>query len=85
MEILALLKLIPYVLTSVEVAKRFVPKEVNPVVNPIVAGISGLIAAYTTGGIEGVIPMIIYGLLAGIGAMATYSAPKALGKKLLNK
>ena len=82
MEILALLKLIPTVLASVEVLKRFVPKKKRKVVNPILAGITGLVGAYVGGGTEEVVNLLIVGGIAALGAIGTYKIPKEISRKM---
>jgi hypothetical protein len=82
MEIMAILKLVPMILTVVEAIKRFIPSKQRAIVNPIVALVTGCVAAYTAGGTPELLNLVLEGLAAGAIAMGTYSAPKAIGKKL---
>lgn len=79
---MAILKLVPMVVTAVEAIKRFIPSKQRKIVNPIVALITGCVTAYTVGGSDELIRLILEGLTAGALAMGTYSVPKALGNKL---
>jgi hypothetical protein len=80
--LIAAAKIIPAALTATEVVKRIIPNDKRAVINPAVAGVTALYTAYAAAGIEGVIPLLIAGLLGALGAMGTYSGPKWLGKKL---
>ena len=82
MEIMAIVKLVPYVLAAVEVVKRFIPKKKRKVVNPILAGITGLIGAYIAGGTEEILNLLIIGGTAALGAIGTYKIPKEISRKL---
>lgn len=82
MEIAAILKLVPMVLTAVEVLKRFIPDKKRTVVNPILAVVTGLIGAYMVGGQQEVLNLLMTGVLAAAGAIGTYKIPKEIGKKL---
>ena len=82
MEILAILKLVPVVMSVVEVAKRFIPKKNRKIVNPILAGITGLVGAYMTGGTEEIINILIIGGTAALGAIGSYKIPKEISRKM---
>lgn len=82
MEIAAILKLVPMVLSTVEVLKRFIPDKKRTVVNPILAVITGLIGAYMVGGTQEVLDLLMTGVLAAAGAIGAYKIPKEIGKKL---
>ena len=82
MEILAILKLVPMVVTAVEAVKRFIPSKQRKVVNPILALVTGCVSAYSFGGVEELLSLFLSGCTAGALAMGTYSVPKALGNKL---
>ena len=45
MELMAIVKLIPIVLSVVEMTKRFIPDEKRTYVNPIMAVVTGLLGA----------------------------------------
>lgn len=82
MEILAIIKLIPIVVSSVEVLKRFIPKKKRKVVGPILAGITALVGAYLTGGTAEVLTLLTTGGLAAMGAVGTYKIPKEISRKM---
>ncbi len=82
MEIMAIMKLIPVIMSIVEVGKRFIPKKKRKVVNPILAGITGLIGAYMTGGTEEIINLLLVGGTAALGAVGTYKIPKEISRKM---
>ena len=82
MEVMAILKLIPYVVAAVEVVKRFIPKKKRKVVNPILAAITGLVGAYMAGGTEEIINLLLIGGTAAIGAVGTYKIPKEISRKM---
>ena len=82
MELLAIAKLIPVVMSVVEVFKRFVPKKNRRVVNPILAAVTGLVGAYVAGGTEGLIEILLVGGTAALGAIGTYKIPKEISRKI---
>lgn len=82
MEIAAILKLVPMVLSAVEVIKRFIPDKKRAVANPIIAVATGLVGAYMIGGQQEVLDLLMTGVLAAAGAIGTYKVPKEIGKKL---
>ena len=82
MEMLAILKLVPVVMSVVEVAKRFIPKKKRKIVNPILAGITGLVGAYMTGGTAEIINLLIIGGTAALGAIGAYKIPKEISRKM---
>ena len=82
MEMLAIMKLIPIVMSVVEVGKRFIPKKKRKIVNPILAAITGLVGAYMAGGTEEIINMLMVGGTAAIGAIASYKIPKEISRKM---
>lgn len=82
MEILAIMKLVPVVMSIVEVAKRFIPKKNRKVVNPILAGITGIVGAYMAGGTEEIINVLIVGGTAALGAIGAYKIPKEISRKM---
>lgn len=82
MEIAAILKLVPMVLTAVEVIKRFIPDRKRNIVNPVLAVITGLVGAYMVGGTQEVLDLLMTGVLAAAGAIGAYKIPKAIGAKL---
>ena len=82
MELLAILKLIPIVLSIVEVIKRFIPDKQRTYANPIIAVVTGILGAYTVGGTGEVLNLLMTGLLAGAGAIGAYKIPKEIGLKL---
>lgn len=82
MEIAAILKLVPMVLSAVEVLKRFIPDKKRTVVNPVLAVVTGLIGAYMVGGQQEVLDLLMTGVLAAAGAIGAYKVPKEIGKKL---
>ena len=82
MEIMAIIKLVPVVLSVVEVFKRFIPKEKRKVVNPAMAAITGLIGAYMFGGTEEILNLLIVGGTAALGAIGAYKMPKEISRKL---
>jgi hypothetical protein len=82
MEIMAIMKLVPVIMSIVEVGKRFIPKKNRKVVNPILAGITGLIGAYMTGGTEEIINLLIVGGTAAAGAVGAYKIPKEVSRKM---
>lgn len=82
MEMIAIMKLIPVVMSIVEVGKRFIPKKKRKVVNPILAGITGLIGAYMAGGTEEILNLLIVGGTAALGAIGVYKIPKEISRKM---
>lgn len=82
MELIAILKLIPVILSVVEVLKRFIPDRARDIANPVIAVATGLAGAYVTGGTSEVTTLLITGGLAAAGAIGTYKIPKAIGEKL---
>ena len=82
MEMMAIAKLIPVVMSIVEVGKRFIPKKKRKVVNPILAAITGLVGAYMAGGTEEIINVLLVGVTAAVGAVGTYKIPKEISRKM---
>ena len=82
MEIMAIVKLIPVVMSVVEVFKRFIPKKKRKIVNPILAAMTGLIGAYMTGGTEAILSLLIIGGTAALGAIGAYKIPKEISRKM---
>jgi len=82
MEILAFVKFIPVVLSVVEAIKRFIPNKKREWANPVLAVVTGLLAAYSFGGTAEIIELLIQGLLAAAGAIGAYKIPKVIGAKL---
>jgi drug/metabolite transporter (DMT)-like permease len=82
MEMLAIMKLIPIVMSVVEVGKRFIPKKKRKVVNPMLAVITGLVGAYMAGGTEEILSMLMVGVTAAVGAIASYKIPKEISRKI---
>ena len=82
MEIMAIMKLIPVIMSIVEVGKRFIPKKKRKVVNPILAAITGLVGAYMAGGTEEILKLLLIGGTAAPGAIGTYKIPKEISRKM---
>lgn len=82
MEMLAIMKLIPTVLSVVEALKRFIPKKTRKVANPIIAAVTGLVGAYMVGGTGEILIILQTGLIAAAGAIGGYKIPKEIGRKL---
>ena len=82
MEIMAIVKLIPMVLTAVEMVKRFIPDSKRTVANPIVAAVAGLLGAYYVGGYHEVLILLEVGGLAAAGAVGAYKIPKEIGSRM---
>lgn len=82
MEMLAIMKLIPIVMSVVEVGKRFIPKKNRKVVNPIMAVITSFIGAYMLGGTEEIINLLLLGGTAAAGAIGAYKIPKEISRKI---
>ena len=82
MEIMAIMKLIPVIMSIVEVGKRFIPKKKRKVVNPILAAVTGLIGAYMAGGTEEIINVLLVGVTAAAGAIGGYKIPKEISRKM---
>ena len=82
MEIMAIMKLVPVVMSIVEVFKRFIPKKNRKVVNPILAGITGLVGAYMVGGMEEILNLLLVGGTAAAGAVGAYKIPKEISRKM---
>ena len=82
MEIMAIMKLIPVIMSIVEVGKRFIPKKKRKVVNPILAAITGLVGAYIAGGTEVILNLLLIGGTAALGAVGTYKIPKEISRKM---
>ena len=82
MEFMAIMKLIPVIMSIVEVGKRFIPKKKRKVVNPILAAITGIVGAYMTGGTEEIMNLLIVGGTAALGAVGTYKIPKEISRKM---
>lgn len=82
MEILAIMKLIPVIMSVVEVGKRFIPKKKRKVINPILAAITGFVGAYMAGGTEEILNLLIVGGTAALSAIGTYKIPKEISRKM---
>lgn len=82
MELMAIMKLIPVIMSVVEVGKRFIPKKKRKVVNPILAAITGIVGAYMAGGTEEIINLLLIGGTAAIGAVGSYKIPKEVSRKM---
>ena len=82
MEILAILKLFPVVLTVVETVKRFLPDKTRTYANPVIAVVTGIVGAYTLSRQKEVIELLTTGLLAAATAIGVYKIPKTIGKEL---
>ncbi len=82
MEFLAIVKLIPVVLSVVEVVKRFIPDKQRNYANPIIALVTGLVGAYYVGGQAEVLNVLMTGAVAGAGAIGAYKIPKEIGAKM---
>lgn len=82
MELMAILKLAPVVLSVVEIVKRIIPDKQRIVANPVLAVVTGLIGAYMTGGQAEVLSILTTGVLAGATAIGAYKIPKAIGARL---
>ena len=82
MEIMAIVKLIPVIMSVVEVGKRFVPKGKRKIVNPILAAVTGFVGAYMVGGVEEVVNLLLIGGTAAMGAIGTYKVPKEISRKI---
>ena len=82
MEVLAIMKLVPVVMSIVGVAKRFIPKKNRKVVNPILAGIIGLVGAYMAGGTTEIINVLIIGGTSALTAIGAYKIPKEISRKM---
>lgn len=82
MEIMAIMKLIPVIMSIVEVGKRFIPKKNRKVVNPILAGLTGLIGAYMAGGTTEILNLLVIGGTAALGAVGAYKIPKEVSRKM---
>ena len=82
MEILAIMKLVPVIMSIVEVGKRFIPKKRRKVVNPILAAITGLVGAYMAGGTGEILNLLLVGGTAALGAIGTYKIPKEISRQM---
>ena len=82
MEIAAIVKLIPIVLSVVEMVKRFIPDGKRTYANPIIAVVTGLLGAWYVGGTQELLNLLTTGLLAGVGAMGAYKIPKEIAYKI---
>lgn len=82
MEILVIAKLAAGVLSVVEVVKRFFPDRVRTYANPVIAAVTGIVGAYTFGGQQEVINLLLEGLAAAAIAVGAYKLPKMAGVKL---
>ena len=82
MDLLAIIKLIPVVLSVVEIIKRFIPDKQRTYANPVIAIVTGVLGAYTVGGTGEALNLLMTGLLAGCGAIGAYKIPKEIGSKL---
>ena len=82
MEIMAIIKLIPVIMSIVEVGKRFIPKEKRKIVNPVLAAATGLIGAYMAGGMGEILNLLVIGGIAALGAIGAYKIPKEISRKM---
>lgn len=82
MELMAILKLAPVVLSVVEIVKRIIPDKQRTVVNPVLAVVTGIVAAYMTGGQQEVLDVLLGGAMAGATAIGAYKIPKEIGKRI---
>lgn len=81
MEILAIVKLIPVILSVVEIIKRFIPDNKRTYANPIIAIVTGLVGAYYVGGTSEVLGLATTGIIAAAGAIGAYKIPKVVGEE----
>ncbi|MCK5612739.1 hypothetical protein KAR91_63285 [Candidatus Pacearchaeota archaeon] len=79
---MAIMKLIPVVLSIVEIAKRFIPKKKRKVINPVLATITGIVGAYMVGGTEEIINVLLVGVTAAAGAIGGYKIPKEISREM---
>lgn len=82
MEIMAIVKLFPVVLTVVEVVKRFLPDRTRTYANPIIAVVTGLVGAYTVGGQTEAMDALMTGLLSAAAAIGAYKIPKVMAAEM---
>lgn len=82
MEISLVLKLIPVIMSTVEVLKRFIPDKHRTYANPILAVVVGLSGAYYAGGLTEVTEVLMSGVTAAVGAIGAYKIPKVVGSEL---
>lgn len=83
MEFLVIAKLAAGVLSVVEVIKRFIPDRNRTVLNPVIAAVTGIVGAYTFGGQQEVVNLLLEGLAAAAVAVGAYKIPKIIGKDVL--
>lgn len=82
MEYLVIAKLAAGVLSVVEVIKRFIPDKQRTYANPVIAVVTGLVGAYTFGGQQEVLDVLLGGAMAGATAIGAYKIPKEIGKRI---
>ena len=82
MEIMAIVKLIPVVLSVVEIVKRVIPNAKRTYANPVIAVAVGLLGAYYIGGTQEIVNLLMTGVLAAAGAIGAYKIPKEIGEKM---
>ena len=75
-------QLIPLIVMTIEVIKRFIPDHYRTWANPIIAIILGVVGVYAAGGMTEVVNILMAGLVAGAGAVGAYKIPKLIGQSL---
>jgi len=71
-----------FVMSGIEIAKRFIPDKYRGWANPALAVILGLGMAYLGGGTDSVKDILFQGLGAAGTAMGEYKLPKLAGQAL---
>lgn len=82
MEWILIVKLIPMIISIIEIIKRFIPDNVRTYANPVFAVFTGIAGSYYVGGNSGIMDVLTNGLAAGVGAIGAYKIPKEIANKM---
>lgn len=81
MDLTLIVKLIPMIISLIEIIKRIIPDNVRTYANPVLAVFMGIAGSYYVGGNSGVVDLLTNGLAAGVGAVGAYKIPKELASR----
>jgi len=71
-----------FVMSAIEIAKRFIPDKYRGWANPTIAVVLGLGMAYMGGGTESLKDVLLQGLAGAATAVGAYKVPKLLGQAI---
>lgn len=82
MDLVFIAQLFPAIMAVVGTLKRAFTDKQRNYVNPIIAVVTGIVGAYTFGGQQEVVNLLLEGLAAAAVAIGAYKLPKIAGAKL---